>query len=81
MVNRKQVKGGKMEKENKKAFVTFRVFQAICLGIFAMGLSMIAGDIAGFVKSPISAMSMTTTIFGGMGALITGILAEQSKNW
>jgi len=80
-MDKKQLKGGKMEKESKKIIVTFRVFQAICLGIFALGLSMIAGDYTGFIKSPISSISMTTTIFGGMGALVTGILAKQSENW
>jgi hypothetical protein len=69
------------EQQSKKTVVTFRIFQAICLGIFALGLSMIAGDILGYVKSPISSFSMTTTIFGGLGAIISGILAKQSEKW
>lgn len=68
-------------KSNKKAVITFRIFQAISLGIFALGLSMISGDYTGSVHSPISALSVTTTFFGGLGAVITGMLAKQSENW
>jgi len=67
--------------ENKNLVVTFRMFQAIFLGIFALGLSMISGDYLGYIKSPISSLSMTTTIFGLLGAIITGILAKQSEKW
>lgn len=78
----------KMEKDkienkenNKKLIVTFRVFQAIFFGIFALGLSSVAGDLSSFAKSPISTFSITTTIFGLIGSMMTGILANKSKNW
>jgi len=70
-----------VNKEPKMSVVTFRVFQAICLGVFAMGLSMMAGDYTDFVQFPISALSITTTIFGLLGAVITEIFARQADKW
>lgn len=67
--------------ETSNTTITFRIFQAICLGVFALGLSMMSGDYLGYIKSPISSFSVTTTIFGLLGAIITGILAKQSEKW
>ena len=77
MVNVKQEE--KLERKN--LIVTFRVFQAIFFGVFALGLSLISGDITGAFEFPISNFSMTTTIFGLLGAIITGILSKQCENW
>ena len=71
----------KKEVKNKSVVVTFRIFQAICFGVFALGLSLIAGDYSGHVKSWMSTTGITTTIFGLIGAIITGILAKQSERW
>ena len=68
-------------KKNNKYNIICRVFQAICCGIFALGISMIAGDYTTFIKSPISTLSITTTIFGFFGIIITEIMARQSKKW
>lgn len=68
-------------RENKGIVITFRMFQAIFFGIFALGISMGLGDYTTFVKSPIGQFSITTTVFGLMGALITGVLAKQSEKW
>jgi len=74
-----------MTKENKEEVksmvVVFRVFQAIFFGILALGLSLMAGDLSEAINLPFSSFSLTTTIFGGIGALITGILANNCKNW
>lgn len=75
-----------MEKENKEVKnrntqVTFRIFQAIFFGIFALGISSIFGDYSSYVKSPISTFSITTTIFGLIGSIMTGRLAKKSKDW
>lgn len=77
MVNVKQEE----KQERKNLVVTFRVFQAVFFGIFALGLSLISGDITGALEVPISNFSMTTTIFGLIGAIITGILSKQCENW
>ena len=69
------------EHKNKTIVVTFRIFQAIFLGLFALGLSMIWGDYSNFVKSPISQLSIVTTVFGLIGSIITGILSKQSEKW
>jgi hypothetical protein len=72
----------KIEKDEKKNLVvTFRVFQSIFLGLFALGISLMFGDITNAIEFPISSFSITTTIFGIIGALITGNLANKCKNW
>lgn len=70
-----------MEKQDKKLVVTFRIFQAIFLGIFALGLSSVVGDISKAISIPVSAFSITTTLFGLIGAIITGIFANKCKDW
>jgi len=72
-----------MDDENKykDILVTVRVVQAICLGIFVLGLSMMAGDLTGAIELPISSVSMTTTLFGGMGALMCEWFAGQAEKW
>ena len=67
--------------ENKSAIVSIRIIQAIALGIFALGLSLMSGDYSSYVKSPFSSISMTTTIFGLFGIIITEIMARQAKRW
>lgn len=67
--------------EKKKFQVTFRIFQAIFFGILALGISSTFGDVGSYVQSPISTFSITTTIFGIIGSIITGMLANKSKNW
>ena len=69
------------ELKNRNLIVTFRVFQAIFYGILALGISSIFGDLGGYWKIPISAFAMTTTIFGLIGSIITGNLANKCKDW
>ncbi|MFA6089600.1 MAG: hypothetical protein WC755_07080 [Candidatus Woesearchaeota archaeon] len=69
------------ERKNKSLIVTFRVLQSLCFGVFALGLSFMAGDYTAFIKTPFSTMAITTTIFGLMGSVITGIMAKQCENW
>ena len=64
------------EDKSRKLRVTFRIFQAIFFGMFALGISMILGDITKAIELPISNFSMTTTAFGLIGAGITGTLAN-----
>jgi hypothetical protein len=71
----------KEEHKNKSIVITFRIFQAIFLGLFALGVSMVLGDYSNFIKSPISQLSIATTVFGLIGSGITGILAKQSEKW
>lgn len=69
------------ERKNKSVYVTFRIFQAIFLGIFALGLSSGFGEYFQFIGFPIGAFSVATTIFGLIGAIMTGYLAKQSEKW
>lgn len=70
-----------IEHKNKSIIITFRIFQALFFGLFALGISMGLGDYTKFIESPISQLSIVTTIFGLMGSIITGILAKQSEKW
>jgi len=71
----------KEEHKNKTVVVTFRIFQAIFYGIFALGISMSLGDYSKFISSPISQISIVTTVFGLIGIVITGSLAKSSEKW
>lgn len=71
----------KEERKNKNIVVTFRIFQAIFFGVFALGISMGLGDYSVFIKSPISQISITLTVFGLIGAGITGMLSKKSEEW
>ena len=64
-----------------KITVIFRIIQAICLGVFSLGLSLVLSDYTSFIEVPISSIAITTTTFGLIGAVITEILARQSKRW
>jgi hypothetical protein len=68
-------------RKNQSIITTFRLCQALCFGISALGLAMIAGDLTTAAKSPISTLSMMTTVFGILGSIITGLLANQAKKW
>lgn len=71
----------KQEESTKHRIVAFRSFQAIFWGIFALGISLVLGDLAKVNGIPIGSFSLTTTIFGLIGALICGHFAKSSKDW
>lgn len=66
---------------NKSIVVTFRILQSICFGVFALGLAMGLGDYGKAVSWPFSNISITTTVFGLIGALITGNQAKACEKW
>lgn len=70
-----------LERKNKSIYVTFRIFQAIFLGVFALGISSGLGDYFKFVGFPIGTFAIITSIFGLMGSVLTGYLAKQSEKW
>lgn len=69
------------ENKNRSLRITFRVFQAIFFGILALGISSMFGDIGSSIGIPISTFSITTTIFGLIGALISGNLSNKCRDW
>jgi hypothetical protein len=73
----------KTEQEDsiKSRVVAFRTFQSIFWGVFALGISLVLGDLAKAINIPIGSFSLTTTIFGLIGALICGYFANSSKDW
>ena len=77
----KMVKEQIEEPKNRNVIITFRIFQAIFLGVLALGVSSMFGDVGKAVSSPFSTFSITTTIFGIIGSITTGILAKKSKDW
>lgn len=56
-----------IKEENKTLVITFRIFQAIFFGIFALGISMGLGDYGHAIRLPFSQFSITTTVFGLIG--------------
>jgi len=75
------VKEENQKDKNRSLKITFRVFQATFLGIFALGISSVLGDLSNYVQIPISGFSIVSTIFGLIGSIITGTLAKQSEKW
>jgi len=67
--------------EKKNVVVAIRSTQALCLGIFTLGLAMATGDVSSAYHFPVSALSITTTLFGGMGTIICEIFARLAKKW
>jgi len=67
--------------ENRDAVVVIRGAQALCLGIFTIGISMGAGDIGAAYGLPVSSLSITTTLFGGFGTIICEIFARLAEKW
>ena len=70
-----------MERERKNSVVKFKIAQAIFLGLFALGISMSLGDVSVAVQSPISSLSIVTTIFGLIGVVITEIFSRKAEKW
>lgn len=77
----KQQKDNNQEERKRNIKITFRIFQAFFFGLFALGISMISGDLVEVTTIPISNFSIATTIFGIVGALITGKLSKDCENW
>jgi len=73
----------KLKKDNKSLIKNTRIMQAIFIGIFALGLSMSLGDIKVDYESlkSLSSFSLTTTVFGFMGALSCEWFARKAIKW
>lgn len=66
---------------NRDVIVVIRGAQALCLGIFTIGVSMGAGDVGAAYGLPVSSLSITTTLFGGFGSIICEIFARLAEKW
>ena len=66
----------KTEKEEHKyplVKLIIRIIQAIFIGCSALGLSLMLGDITPLYVAVISPMSVSTTVYGLLGALVCEI--------
>ena len=72
-----------MEENQKKTnyALIFRVSQAFFAGLFTLGISLITGDLSSYAKMPISSISVTTTLFGLIGMIMSGYYAKKAENW
>jgi len=61
--------------------VTIRIFQAIFMSVFAFGIASMGGDYAAFVQSPVSILSVTASIFGLLGTIMTEVYARMAAKW
>jgi len=70
------------EADSKKtAIAGIRAAQALCLGLFTLGISMGVGDVGGAYNIPVSSPSITTTLFGGFGSIICEVFARLAEKW
>ena len=67
--------------DGKKLAMRARIVQALFLGLFTLGLSMSVGDVSSVWEYPVSSMSITTTVFGLMGAIVCEIFARRAEKW
>lgn len=70
-----------MKDNNKRLIKNVRIMQAIFIGVFTLGLSMMGGDLATELKLPFSSFSLTTTMFGMMGYLICEWFTRKAMSW
>jgi len=72
-----------MEENQKKTnyALIFRVSQAFFVGLFTLGISLVTGDLSSYAKMPISSISITTTLFGLIGMIMSGYYAKKAENW
>lgn len=65
----------------KKVSISARLFSMLFVGIFILGLSMMFGEGSAATKLPFSSLSVTTTFFGGVGALVSELMARRAEKW
>jgi len=69
------------EKKHGTVEITARVLQSVCLGILALGVASGLGDYGKAISLPFSQLSITTSVFGLMGTVITEVIARMSRKW
>ena len=65
----------------KKVSITARLMSMLFVGIFILGLSLMFGEGSSVAKLPFSSISITTTFFGGIGALVSELMAKRAEKW
>ena len=65
----------------KKLIIYSRVFGLLCYAILMLGIALSIGDLSVAAKSPISAISVSTTFFGLLGAIMSEITARRAESW
>lgn len=58
-----------------------RVMSIVFIAIFAIGVSMIIGDLVEIIELPVSSQAITTTIFGFFGFIICELNARRVDSW
>jgi len=71
------MKNDEMSDQRKGIALKIRVAQAISAGIFTFGLSGMAGDVSVAMQLPVSAFSITTTLFGVAGVAVCEVFARK----
>lgn len=65
----------------KKTSIVARLFSMLFVGIFILGLSLMFGEGSSAAKLPFSSLSITTTFFGGVGAVVSELMARRAEKW
>jgi len=58
-----------------------RVLSIVFMAIFAIGVSMMIGDVIEIYEVEVSSQAITTTIFGALGYVICEVNARRAEKW
>lgn len=65
--------------DDRMIISNIRIVQAISIGIMTLGVSMGAGDLAQVAELAISSLSITTSLFGFVGTVMSEIMIGRIK--
>lgn len=65
----------------KTVSIYARIGSVLFLAIFILGISMMFGEGSSAAKIPFSSLSITTTVFGAMGWLMSELTARRAERW
>jgi hypothetical protein len=65
----------------KQVAIYSRIASVFFLAIFVLGISMMLGEGGSAAHLPFSSISVTTTLFGGMGWGMSELTARRAEKW
>lgn len=67
------------ETKKMEMISNLRIVQAVSVGIMTLGVSMAAGDLAKMADIAVSSLSITTTLFGLVGTIMSEFMIGRIK--
>jgi multisubunit Na+/H+ antiporter MnhB subunit len=65
----------------KTVAIYSRIASVLFLAIFILGISMMFGEGSQAAKIPFSSLSITTTMFGALGWVMSELTARRAEKW